>query len=287
MLAIFIAVLCFYPSIFYSNSSSQQKAVLIVGNIDVSGHQKATDTLKLEWPSVKDAESYIVSVATLSHRNANITNFKRGDFQYLETTKRRHFSYSPKIPIRRYVFLVEALDGKGLFITNFTSRISYRYPKNVREFLMDVDFTIAHAQRQVPNFGLAGSKRKITGRAQGVYDYAADLLNSRNFWDKYSSFEVVLDGDPKISIIPFPIGAEMTGSVKVSGLYEGEVIYNKLQAQSGGLTVGGTVTARYKHPEKNLIEETYKFDEASTFLRSIVRSTRDLNRALYFTPGIE
>ncbi|MGL5254638.1 MAG: hypothetical protein ACRC9L_06580 [Brevinema sp.] len=285
MLVLLIA-LCFYPSIFYSNSG-EHSSLAIQNDIEVSGHKKPTDTLKLQWPSVKDAKIYVVSVATLSHKNISVTNIKRDDFHNVGSSKNTHFSYSAKIPIRRYVFLVEALDSKGLLITNYTSQISYRYPKNIREFLMDVDFTIAHAQRQITNFGLAGSKQKVKGRAHGLYDYAADLLNSRNLWDQYSSFEVVLNGNPKISIVPFPIGAEMTGSVEVSGLYEGEIIYNKLQAKSGGLTVGGSITARYRHPDKGLIEESYNFDEASVFLRSIVKNYKDLNRQLYFTSGVE
>ena len=254
--------------------------------ITVEGHKTATDIFVLKWDTIPKAESYNVYQVILHSRKAVINNIKKEDLMGLNTTKKNSVKIKlTDIPLRRYAFYVEALDFKGLVIKSFTSGIVWRYPKNVEEFIQDVDFTIAHAQKQIKNFGLGGSKKIVKGRAHGEYDYVACVLGSKSDWNNYSSFEVILDGRPTIDISVFPTGAVMDGIVNISGLYEGQIIYKKLFGKTGGLTSGGSILARYKHPEKGWIEQEFSYKEAAKILKSVVLSRDEISRSLSFIQG--
>ncbi|MGL4367627.1 MAG: hypothetical protein ACRCTQ_05045 [Brevinemataceae bacterium] len=269
---------CILFLLLFTINYSYGSTVIINNGITVNGHMKATDIFHLEWPTVKQADTYNIYQVFLCNKTTQVpSGINKSFFDQIDSTSKNHVAVKVHhIPIRRYIFYVEALDNKGLVITNFSSSIVYRYPKDVKEFMKDVDFTMAHAHRQIQNFGLAGSKATIKGLVEGTYDYFADVFNAKSKWNNFTSFEVTLTGDPRITMVPFPIGAEMTGNIKVSGLYQGEIIYNKLLGQNEGVTAGGSITARYQHPEKGWIEKTFDYKDASKFLKTVVLSRNSI-----------
>ena len=254
--------------------------------ITVEGNKTATDTFMLNWNNIPKAESYNVYQVTLHSRKALISKIKKADLIKLDTTKKNSFKIKiTDIPLRRYAFFVEALGSKGQIITSFTSDIVWRYPQNVEEFIQDVDFTIAHAQKQINSFGLGGSRKIVNGRAHGEYDYVACVLGSKSDWNNYSSFEIILNGKPRIDISVYPTGAVMDGVVNISGLYEGQIIYKKLFGKTGGLTSGGSILARYKHPKKGWLEQEFSYKEAAKILKSVILSSDEISRTLPFEQG--
>lgn len=254
--------------------------------ITVEGDKTASDTFILKWSDIPKAEGYNVYQVTLHSRKAIVNNIKKEDLIKLNITKKNSFKIKLiDIPLRRYAFFVEALDFKGQIITSFTSDIVWRYPKSVEEFIQDVDFTMVHAIKQIKSFGLGGSRQIIKGRAYGEYDYVACVMGSKSAWNNYSSFEVILNGNPTIEISIYPTGAVMDGVVNISGLYEGQIIYKKLFGKTGGLTSGGSILARYKHPEKGWIEQEFGYKDAAKILKSVILSQEESSRSLTFIQG--
>ncbi|MGL4561459.1 MAG: hypothetical protein ACRCV0_04125, partial [Brevinema sp.] len=228
--------------------------------------------VELQWILDTNASTYEVYKATLENKLAQIKYIKNKDFHKISTLSTNFTTISNlnQLPRRRYVFLVKAYDKKNNLIQEFISPEVYTYPRNPTEFLQEIDFTIAHAQQQIPNFGLAGSSDTIKGAVQGEYEYAANLFHPKSNWNNYASFETILSGVPDMHPSVIPPGVIMDGSIKISGLFEGALIYHNLVGLSQGLTGGGTIEVQYQHPTKGIMKQTYTHTDSAKFLISVV-----------------
>lgn len=230
-------------------------------------------TLTLEWNPVPNAEQYNIYRATLKHAGASKDRLTAKDYKKVATVNDVGYQAPLNtVPLRRYVYRVVAVDGGGAEGVGALSDIAYRLPVDIDEFLLDVDFTIIHAQTQIRGFGDNGSSGNISGRYRGRYNYAASFSSSRSQWDNYMSFEVQLNGNPSMSISISPVGATMNGTLNISGLYSGTVTYNRFFGAPGGYAIGGGLTAVYNHPVRGRLQKTYSYSDAS-FLHSVVLRT--------------
>ncbi|SFB74651.1 fibronectin type 3 domain-containing protein [Brevinema andersonii] len=245
-------------------------------NFRILNNKTSTErTLTMEWDAVPNAEQYNIYRATLKHAGASVEHLTLNDYKKVATVNDTGYQAPLNtVPLRRYVYRVVAVDGGGAEGVGSLSGIAYRLPVDIDEFLLDVDFTIIHAQTQIRGFGDNGSSGSIPGRYKGMYYYNASMSGARSRWDNYISFEVQLTGNPSISISISPMGAYMTGPVSISGLYTGTVTYNNFLGAPGGYAIGGSLTAVYNHPVHGTLQKIYSYTDAG-FLRSVVLKTEN------------
>ena len=239
-------------------------------NVIVESNKTATKNMIIVWDDVPGAKSYKIYEATLSHKNSDPNKLKVEHFKHIGNAENRTYNLSfdrAPYPIRRHVYMVKAVDAAGAEGVFTKTDLVWRMPVDLVDFARDVDFTIVQAQTQIPNFGDDGSGATITARASGSYVYKASLFGSVNIWKKYSSFEVIIDGEQDVEIVG--IGATLNGPANISGLYTGTIIYNQLKAKPGGAVTGGTITVKYNHPT-GPIEVTWPHNVAAGYLNSVV-----------------
>lgn len=245
-------------------------------NFRILNNKTSTErTLTMEWDAVPNAEQYNIYRATLKHAGASVDRLTLSDYKKVATVNDVGYQAPLNtVPLRRYVYRVVAVDGGGAEGVGSLSDIAYRLPVDIDEFLLDVDFTIIHAQTQIRGFGDNGSSGNISGRNKGMYYYNASMSGARSQWDNYISFEVQLTGNPSMSISISPMAAAMTGPVNISGLYSGTVTYNGFLGAPGGYAIGGGLTAVYNHPVHGRLQKTYSYTDAA-FLHSVVLKTEN------------
>ena len=240
-------------------------------NISVRNNKTATRSMTINWDKVPNAYSYNVYRATLSHRGSDPNNLVVGHFTKIGSSEENAFGLDfNTYPIRRYVYMVKAVDGGGAEGVFAKTDVVWRYPADLVDFARDVDFTIVQAQTQVRNFGNNPSSGVISGRAQGNYDYKAGTFGSKNIWNTYSSFEVILNGPQTVSVDISNFSAKLNGPAHISGLYSGTITYNNLNAKEGGFVFAGSMTIQYNHPTKGSISDTWDYNEAAGYLNSVV-----------------
>lgn len=255
-------------------------------NVIVQNNKTSEEIFSIIWDKVPKAQTYNIYKVTLSSLNASIDRLQKKDFIKIATSDALRYKIQLKeIPFRRYVFLIEAVDTNNKILGVDLSEIVWRYPATIEEFIQDVDFTMLKAHTKITNFGIGGSRQIVKGRVQGEYNYFACLINARSIWKNYANFEIILNGIPKITTSVFPIGALMNGAINISGLYEGQLIYNNLLGQSGAITSGGSITARYKHPKTGWIEKTFSYKEASKLFKTVILSPKNRTKYVYFEQG--
>ena len=238
-------------------------------NISVRNNKTATKSMEIRWDNVANARSYNVYRATLSHKGSNPDNLEVGHFKFLGNSQNAAFGLNfNTYPIRRYVYMVKAVDRGGAEGVFTKTDVVWRYPVDLVDFAKDVDYTIVQAQTQIPNFGQNGSGATIQARASGSYLYKAGFSGSKNHWRQYSSFEVIIDGEQEVKIAG--IGATLDGPAYISGLYSGTITYVLLKAGIGGYVQNGRMIIEYNHPTQGLLIETWDAAKAGGYLQSVV-----------------
>ena len=240
-------------------------------NIVVIGNKTATKSMKMSWDDVPGAKSYNIYRATLSHKGSNPNNLELKHFKKVGSSQNRAYDLSfNTYPIRRYVYIVKAVDGGGAEGVLTKTDLVWRMPADLIDFARDIDFSIVHAQTQISGFGGQGSGGNVNGRAGGQYQYYAGLSGSKNNWLNYSSFEIILHGNNPVSVDIWSMSASLSGSTTISGLYKGKVTYNNLAAKDGGYVTGGGMTFEYNHPTKGWLKEYWDAKKAGGLLDSVV-----------------
>ena len=239
-------------------------------NIEVLKNRTATKDMMIAWDEVPNAKSYNIYRAILSHKNSDPNKLEIEHFTHIVNVVSPTYNLSfNTYPIRRYVYMVKAVDGAGAEGVNIKTDLVWRLPVDLEDFAKDVDFSIVQAQTQIPNFGGQGSGGNVKGRAGGQYQYYAGLSGSKNNWLNYSSFEIILHGNNPVSVDIWSMSASLSGTAIISGLYSGKVTYNNLAAKDGGFVTGGGMTFEYNHPTKGLITETWNHTKADGILDSV------------------
>ncbi len=240
-------------------------------NVRVRDNKTATKSMTIIWNKVDGARSYNVYRATLKHKNSDPNKLELAHFTKVGSAQNAAFNLSfNTYPIRRYVYMVKAVDGGGAEGIFTKTDIVWRYPEDLVDFARDIDFTIVQAQTQISGFGGQGSGGNVSGRADGQYQYYAGLSGSKNNWLNYSSFEVILHGNNPVSVDIWSMSASLSGTTHISGLYNGKVTYNNLAAKDGGYVTGGGMTFEYNHPTKGWIKEYWDAKKAGGLLDSVV-----------------
>ena len=239
-------------------------------DIRVINNKTATKSMTIAWTRVDGARSYNIYRAILDHRNSDPNKLNENHFKYLGSSQNASYTLTfNTYPIRRYVYMVKAVDGGGAMGVFSKTDVVWRYPIDLEDFAKDVDLTIIEAQTQIKNFGGFGSSAVIKGRAQRDYDYAAGF-SSRNNWRAYSSFEVIINGHPEVKVDVATMGGALWGSMDVTGLYTGKVTYKGLNAKAGGFVFAGAMLFEYNHPEKGVLKEEWQYSKAGALLDSVV-----------------
>ena len=240
-------------------------------NVVVIGNKTATKSMKISWNDVPGAKSYNIYRATLSHKNSNPNKLKVEHFKKVGSSQNRAYDLSfNTYPIRRYVYMVKAVDGGGAEGVLTKTDLVWRMPADLVDFARDIDFSIVQAQTQISGFGGQGSGGNVKGRAGGQYQYYAGLSGSKNNWLNYSSFEIILHGNNPVSVDIWSMSASLSGTTIISGLYSGKVTYNNLAAKDGGYVTGGGMTFEYNHPTKGWLKEYWDAKKAGGLLNSVV-----------------
>ena len=240
-------------------------------NMRVRNNRTATKSMTIIWDKVNSARSYNVYRATLKHKNSDPNKLKVGHFTKIGSAQNGAYDLSfNTYPIRRYVYMVKAVDGGGAEGIFTKTDVVWRYPADLVDFARDVDFTIVQAQTQISGFGAQGSGGNISGRAGGQYEYYAGMSGSKNIWKKYSSFESIIDGPQSVTVDIWTMSAALNGTAHISGLYNGKITYNNLAAVEGGYVTGGSMTIEYNHPTRGWLKETWDAQKAGGLLNSVV-----------------
>ncbi|MGL4676103.1 MAG: fibronectin type III domain-containing protein [Brevinema sp.] len=214
-------------------------------NLRIQGNKTPTKSMILAWNHVPGARRYKIYQATLRHRNTDPSTIQAEHFTYLGESQNAAFNLSFTYPIRRHKYMVKAVDGGDAEGVGAISETVWRLPVDATDFAKDVDITIIQAQTQIPNFGYMNSGGKVQGRADGSYDYYAGLSGSKNIWNNYSSYEVILDGAQAVKTDVGNFSATLSGLLTVKGLYNGTIYYNNLNSKQGGFAFAGSLTISY------------------------------------------
>ena len=180
----------------------------------------------------------------------------------------------PSVPLRRYAYRVTSVNEEGESVFSETVE-GYRMPVDEKEALEDMDYTIHFAQSSIPGFGKMGLKVIVPGRASGTYYYASEMTNIRSQFENYADFETILNGNPRMTVSLNPMGTRMNGNITASGLYHATMTYNNLIGVLGGLTKGGSISITYLHPVRGSLSSTYNYQEAKTFMKSVITEDRE------------
>lgn len=234
-------------------------------NIILKNNRGLTKNIQISWDAVPNAGGYVVYVATLAHRNSQYDRLKESDYKRVGTSRNPTYIIAfgeggnpPLYPIRRHAIMIKSVEsdatveveGAGAKVGDAGNEI-YRLPTDATDFAKDVDFTIIQAQTQIADFGAPLKNAIIYGRASGRYVYSSGLP-PQNEWHDYISFEIILEGTPKIQPTSATSG-KMNGSLNITGLYTGTINYQDLVANSGiGVVVSGRIIATYNGNTRTL-----------------------------------
>lgn len=240
-------------------------------NVRVRDNKGAVKAMTIIWDSISGAHSYHIYRATLKHKDADANKLELSHFEQIGRADNASFTLNfNTYPIRRYVYIVKGVDSEGAEGLPTKTEIVWRVPVDPTDFAKDVDFTIVEAQTQIANFGYRESIGLISGRAQGNYDYYAGATGSRNIWNNYSSFEVILDGAQSVTIATAPMGAYLDGNLYIKGSYTGTLFYDELLALEGGFVIRGNIVITYNHPIKGVMREVWDTAKSGAELKSVV-----------------
>ncbi|MGL4524177.1 MAG: fibronectin type III domain-containing protein [Spirochaetia bacterium] len=263
------------------NDIGGSKDLVAPANFKIVNNGTGTETfLTLEWDSVPHATLYRVYRAVYPTRSHMAEPAAR-EFKLLTTVdassavggKLTTQHNIPHLPLRRYAYKVTAAndDGESESTAVLTG---YRVPIDQLEALKDIDYTVHFAQTSISNFGAAYKEATIHGRGGGNYFYRSNTSPKSRF-QNHNDFEVVLNGDPSMSLNIFTQRVTMNGDINISGLYTGKMTYHSLLGAEGGLTKNGQVTISYNHPTKGTLTRKYNFEEIRQHMKTVAMNPVD------------